>query len=82
MPWNAPEWCGGSIFTDVVHLIVLLLRECQVKHWQKHKKACQLMAEATEKIQKGLNMDSWAADCWSMCKDTADITILFSREQL
>ncbi|XP_072239226.1 zinc finger MYND domain-containing protein 10 [Leuresthes tenuis] len=27
-------------------------RECQVKHWPKHKKACQLMAEATEKVQR------------------------------
>ncbi|XP_035518068.1 zinc finger MYND domain-containing protein 10 isoform X2 [Morone saxatilis] len=30
-------------------------RECQVKHWPKHKKACQLMAEATEKIQRESN---------------------------
>ncbi|XP_042360814.1 zinc finger MYND domain-containing protein 10 isoform X2 [Plectropomus leopardus] len=30
-------------------------RECQVKHWPKHKRACQLMAEATEKIQKDLH---------------------------
>lgn len=80
MPWNVLEWCGCSIFTHVVHLIVLLLRECQVKHWQKHKKACQLMAEATEKIQKGLNIDSWAADCWCMCKDwgTCILTFLIS----
>lgn len=73
---------GVAVLYLLMLSILLLLRECQVKHWQKHKKACQLMAEATEKIQKGLNMDSWAADCWSMCKDTADITILFSREQL
>uniref|UniRef100_A0A4W6CHC0 Zinc finger MYND domain-containing protein 10 n=1 Tax=Lates calcarifer TaxID=8187 RepID=A0A4W6CHC0_LATCA len=33
-------------------------RECQVKHWPKHKKACQLMAEATEKIQRDLNSNS------------------------
>uniref|UniRef100_A0A8D3DA49 Zinc finger MYND domain-containing protein 10 n=1 Tax=Scophthalmus maximus TaxID=52904 RepID=A0A8D3DA49_SCOMX len=33
-------------------------RECQVKHWPKHKKACQLMAEATEKIQRDLNISS------------------------
>ncbi|GLD69372.1 nitrogen permease regulator 2-like protein [Lates japonicus] len=33
-------------------------RECQVKHWPKHKKACQLMAEATEKIQRDLNINS------------------------
>ncbi|KAM4613699.1 zinc finger MYND domain-containing protein 10 [Polymixia lowei] len=31
-------------------------RECQVKHWPKHKTACQLMAEATEKIQRNLNI--------------------------
>ncbi|XP_076870460.1 zinc finger MYND domain-containing protein 10 [Brachyhypopomus gauderio] len=30
-------------------------RECQVKHWPKHRRACQLMAEATEKLQKELN---------------------------
>ncbi|XP_076605832.1 zinc finger MYND domain-containing protein 10 isoform X2 [Chaetodon auriga] len=33
-------------------------RECQVKHWPKHKKACQLMAEATEKIQRDLHIHS------------------------
>ncbi|MEQ2309640.1 Zinc finger MYND domain-containing protein 10 [Ameca splendens] len=26
-------------------------RQCQVKHWPKHKKACQLMTETMEKIQ-------------------------------
>ncbi|XP_071016610.1 zinc finger MYND domain-containing protein 10 [Oncorhynchus clarkii lewisi] len=29
-------------------------RECQVKHWSKHKVACQLMADGTEKLQKDL----------------------------
>ncbi|KAG7493594.1 hypothetical protein JOB18_012644 [Solea senegalensis] len=33
-------------------------RECQVKHWPKHKKQCQLLAEATERIQKDLNVNS------------------------
>ncbi|KAM3622208.1 uncharacterized protein V6R79_021821 [Siganus canaliculatus] len=33
-------------------------RECQVKHWSKHKKACQLMVEATERIQKELHISS------------------------
>uniref|UniRef100_A0A8D0A3F4 Zinc finger MYND domain-containing protein 10 n=1 Tax=Sander lucioperca TaxID=283035 RepID=A0A8D0A3F4_SANLU len=33
-------------------------RECQVKHWSKHKRACQLMAEATEKIQRDLHINS------------------------
>ncbi|XP_026204740.1 zinc finger MYND domain-containing protein 10 [Anabas testudineus] len=33
-------------------------RECQVKHWPKHKKVCQLMSEATEKIQRDLNINS------------------------
>ncbi|KAM9757948.1 zinc finger MYND domain-containing protein 10 isoform 2-T2 [Menidia menidia] len=33
-------------------------RECQVKHWSKHKKSCQLMAEATEKIQRDLHISS------------------------
>ncbi|KAG9332458.1 hypothetical protein JZ751_014556 [Albula glossodonta] len=31
-------------------------RECQVKHWPKHKKACQLMVDATEKLQRDLNI--------------------------
>ncbi|XP_066522295.1 zinc finger MYND domain-containing protein 10 [Hoplias malabaricus] len=31
-------------------------RECQVKHWPKHKLACQLMAEAAEKLQKELKI--------------------------
>lgn len=29
-------------------------RECQVKHWPKHKKTCQLLVETTEKVQKDL----------------------------
>ncbi|XP_024859995.1 zinc finger MYND domain-containing protein 10 isoform X2 [Kryptolebias marmoratus] len=33
-------------------------RECQVKHWPKHKKACQLIAEASEKTQKDLQIKS------------------------
>ncbi|XP_069001464.1 zinc finger MYND domain-containing protein 10 [Embiotoca jacksoni] len=33
-------------------------RECQVKHWPKHKKACQLIVEATEKIQRDLHVSS------------------------
>ncbi|XP_055077977.1 zinc finger MYND domain-containing protein 10 [Periophthalmus magnuspinnatus] len=32
-------------------------RECQVKHWPKHKKSCQLIVESTEKIQKDLLKD-------------------------
>lgn len=31
-------------------------RECQVKHWPKHKRVCQLMAEATQKIQRDLQV--------------------------
>jgi hypothetical protein len=27
-------------------------RECQVKHWQKHKKACDMIHEATSKLAK------------------------------
>ncbi|KAM4588822.1 zinc finger MYND domain-containing protein 10 [Odontesthes bonariensis] len=33
-------------------------RECQVKHWPKHKKACQHMAEATEKVQRDIGVIS------------------------
>uniref|UniRef100_A0A673LPP4 Zinc finger MYND domain-containing protein 10 n=1 Tax=Sinocyclocheilus rhinocerous TaxID=307959 RepID=A0A673LPP4_9TELE len=33
-------------------------RECQVKHWPKHKPACKLMAEAIEKLQEELNISS------------------------
>ncbi|XP_077458764.1 zinc finger MYND domain-containing protein 10 [Stigmatopora argus] len=32
-------------------------RECQVKHWPKHKKACQLMMEANRKTQGDLRND-------------------------
>nr|XP_005987147.2 PREDICTED: zinc finger MYND domain-containing protein 10 [Latimeria chalumnae] len=32
-------------------------RECQVKHWQKHKAACELMAEAMRKVQQSLKED-------------------------
>ncbi|XP_029455426.1 zinc finger MYND domain-containing protein 10 [Rhinatrema bivittatum] len=31
-------------------------RECQVKHWQKHKKACELMADARKKQKEELQM--------------------------
>jgi len=27
-------------------------RECQVGHWKKHKKACDLMKDAMENLQK------------------------------
>ncbi|XP_037535305.1 zinc finger MYND domain-containing protein 10 [Nematolebias whitei] len=33
-------------------------RQCQVKHWPKHKKACPLMVEATEKIQQDLQIQT------------------------
>ncbi|XP_059407831.1 zinc finger MYND domain-containing protein 10 isoform X2 [Carassius carassius] len=33
-------------------------RECQVKHWPKHKPACKLMAEAIDKPQEELNISS------------------------
>lgn len=35
-----------------------IFRECQVTHWPKHKKACQLMAEATEMVQRSLHINS------------------------
>nr|XP_025045284.1 zinc finger MYND domain-containing protein 10 [Pelodiscus sinensis] len=31
-------------------------RACQVQHWQKHKKACNLMADALKKIQEELKV--------------------------
>ncbi|KAK1161380.1 zinc finger MYND domain-containing protein 10-like [Acipenser oxyrinchus oxyrinchus] len=33
-------------------------RECQVKHWQKHKKACELMAETVSKLQGDLKIEA------------------------
>ncbi|KAK5912632.1 hypothetical protein CesoFtcFv8_002485 [Champsocephalus esox] len=33
-------------------------RECQVKHWSKHKRACQLMKGAAEEIQRDLHISS------------------------
>ncbi|XP_031702332.1 zinc finger MYND domain-containing protein 10 [Anarrhichthys ocellatus] len=33
-------------------------RECQVKHWSKHKRACQLTTEVTGKIQRDLHVNS------------------------
>ncbi|XP_046882428.1 zinc finger MYND domain-containing protein 10 isoform X1 [Hypomesus transpacificus] len=33
-------------------------RECQVKHWLKHKAACQLMAEGSEKLQQDLDIQT------------------------
>ncbi|XP_030061359.1 zinc finger MYND domain-containing protein 10 [Microcaecilia unicolor] len=31
-------------------------RECQVKHWQKHKKACELMADALKNVEEELKV--------------------------
>ncbi|XP_053148816.1 zinc finger MYND domain-containing protein 10 isoform X2 [Hemicordylus capensis] len=31
-------------------------RECQVQHWQKHKKACNLMTDALKKIQEDVKI--------------------------
>uniref|UniRef100_H3DBB2 Zinc finger MYND domain-containing protein 10 n=1 Tax=Tetraodon nigroviridis TaxID=99883 RepID=H3DBB2_TETNG len=36
-------------------------RECQVKHWSKHKKACQMLAEATE-VKTSLHTDGNQSD--------------------
>uniref|UniRef100_A0A3Q3WDR3 Zinc finger MYND domain-containing protein 10 n=1 Tax=Mola mola TaxID=94237 RepID=A0A3Q3WDR3_MOLML len=33
-------------------------RECQVKHWPKHQKTCQLLTEVTERIQTELHINS------------------------
>ncbi|XP_049590671.1 zinc finger MYND domain-containing protein 10 [Syngnathus scovelli] len=33
-------------------------RQCQVKHWPKHKKACQLMMEANKRTQADLNCNN------------------------
>lgn len=38
--------------------LVFLCRECQVKHWPKHKPACKLMAEAMQRLQEELNISS------------------------
>lgn len=38
--------------------LVFLCRECQVKHWSKHKPACKLMAEAIQRLQEELNISS------------------------
>uniref|UniRef100_A0A6J0T7T4 Zinc finger MYND domain-containing protein 10 n=1 Tax=Pogona vitticeps TaxID=103695 RepID=A0A6J0T7T4_9SAUR len=37
-------------------------RECQVQHWQKHKKACNLMADALKKIQEDVQMQTTATN--------------------
>ncbi|XP_043934101.1 zinc finger MYND domain-containing protein 10 [Protopterus annectens] len=31
-------------------------RQCQVQHWQKHKQACNLMADAMKKLKEELNI--------------------------
>ncbi|XP_038135980.1 zinc finger MYND domain-containing protein 10 [Cyprinodon tularosa] len=33
-------------------------RSCQVKHWPKHKKACQLMTDTMERIQEDMQIES------------------------
>uniref|UniRef100_A0A3Q2CIN1 Zinc finger MYND domain-containing protein 10 n=1 Tax=Cyprinodon variegatus TaxID=28743 RepID=A0A3Q2CIN1_CYPVA len=33
-------------------------RPCQVKHWPKHKKACQLMTDTMERIQEDMQIES------------------------
>ncbi|XP_054833036.1 zinc finger MYND domain-containing protein 10 isoform X4 [Eublepharis macularius] len=33
-------------------------RQCQVQHWQKHKKACNLMADALKKIDDDVKMQT------------------------
>ncbi|XP_038628965.1 zinc finger MYND domain-containing protein 10 [Tachyglossus aculeatus] len=33
-------------------------RECQVKHWQKHRKTCDLMAEALTKLKEELKVET------------------------
>ncbi|ETE70874.1 Zinc finger MYND domain-containing protein 10, partial [Ophiophagus hannah] len=33
-------------------------RECQVQHWQKHKKACNLIADTMKKIQEDIQMQA------------------------
>lgn len=57
--WNA-SWYPGSWTTWCKILFILLVfRECQVKHWPKHKKACQLMGtEASETILRDQTINS------------------------
>lgn len=55
-------YSGGEIMTDLGsaarggECCLSRFRECQVKHWSKHKKACQLLAEASEKMKSSLDM--------------------------
>jgi len=47
------------IWLLILFVLVFLCRECQVKHWPKHKPACKLMGETMQRLQEELNIRSW-----------------------
>lgn len=53
--------CSG-ISRQRLEMLLVFFRECQVKHWPKHKKACTLLAEATEKIKSSSDIDCSRSD--------------------
>lgn len=56
------RYSGGEVVSDLgsvargCECCLSCFRECQVRHWSKHKKACQLLAEASEKMKSSLDI--------------------------
>ena len=45
-------WLSIWLASNNVLFVLLIFRECQVSHWKKHKKACDLLMDSIAEIKQ------------------------------